>query len=263
MADTINQATRKGFLIDTSRCIGCRSCQVACKQWNKLEADKTKNLGTYENPRDLTPALYNRVRFVESETAGAVTWLFLNERCMHCGDAGCMKVCPSPGALYRTKDGIVAYNKEKCISCKYCVSACPFNIPRYGADDKISKCHLCQTRVEGGIAPACAKACPTEALKFGKRSDLIAKATAAKKTLYGVDSLNGLGVVYALEGPPEQYGLPSSPSIPMSIFLWKDVIKPLGILGFWGSIGAMLLHYVTIGPKKVDEDEEGKGGDHE
>ena len=99
MADTINQATRKGFLIDTSRCIGCRSCQVACKQWNKLEADKTKNLGTYENPRDLTPALYNRVRFVESETAGAVTWLFLNERCMHCGDAGCMKVCPSGRAL--------------------------------------------------------------------------------------------------------------------------------------------------------------------
>jgi formate dehydrogenase iron-sulfur subunit len=263
MAETINQAARKGFLVDTGRCIGCRSCQVACKQWNKLDADKTVNKGTFENPRDLTPALYNRIRFIETENSGAVTWQFISERCMHCGEAGCMKVCPSPGALYRTKDGIVSYNKEKCISCKYCVSACPFNIPRYGSDDKVSKCNLCLDRVAGGMVPSCAKACPTEALKFGNRNDLIAKAKSAKKALYGLDSLNGLGVVYALEGPPEKVGLPANPSIPMSIFLWKDVIKPLGILGFWGSIGAMLLHYVTIGPKRIEDDSNGKGVDHE
>jgi formate dehydrogenase iron-sulfur subunit len=255
MTDTVKMDNRKGMLVDTSRCIGCRSCQVACKQWNKLEADKTINQGSFENPRDLTPALFNRIHFVEqSDKPGDMSWRFLNERCMQCGDAGCMKVCPSPGALYRTKDGIVAYNKEKCISCKYCVSACPFNIPRYDVDNKVSKCNLCLSRIEGGLTPACAKACPTETLKFGKRSDLIAKAVAAKKTLYGVDDLNGLGVVYALEGPPEQYGLPAKPHIPLSIFLWKDVIKPLGILGFWGSIGAMLLHYVTIGPKRIEED---------
>ena len=261
MADTINQSTRKGFLVDTSRCIGCRSCQVACKQWNKTDADQTMNQGTFENPRDLTPALFNRIKFVEREDAGAVSWKFVNERCMHCGDAGCMKVCPSPGALYRTKDGIVAHNKEKCISCKYCVSACPFNIPRYDTDDKVSKCHLCMDRIGGGMTPACAKACPTETLKYGNRNQLIAGAVAAKKTLYGEKDLNGLGVVYALEGPPEQYGLPARPSIPLSIFLWKDVIKPLGILGFWGSLGAVLLHYVTIGPKKI-EDENGEGAHH-
>lgn len=261
MGETVNQATRKGFLVDTSRCIGCRSCQVACKQWNKLEADKTKNQGTFENPRDLTPALFNRIRFVESETSGQISWKFVNERCMHCGEAGCMKVCPSPGALTRTKDGIVVYNREKCISCKYCVSACPFNVPRYDGDDKVSKCHWCVDRVRGGLPPACVRACPTQTLQFGRRTDLIAKAKAAKKTLYGETELSGLGVVYALDGPPEQYGLPDRPSIPMSIFLWKDVIKPLGILGFWGSIGAMLLHYVTIGPKKIDDSEE--GGNHE
>jgi len=250
-----NADKRKGFLVDTARCIGCRSCQVACKQWNKLHADKTTNKGTFENPRDLTPALYNRIHFVESTTSdGGMSWQFFNERCMHCGEAGCMKVCPSPGALTRTTDGIVVFNKEKCISCKYCVSACPFNIPRYDEDDKVSKCHLCIDRVSNGLTPACAKACPTEALKFGTRDTLIASAKAAKKTLYGENDLHGLGVVYALEGPPDQYGLPNKPSIPFSIFLWKDVIKPLGILGFWGSIGAVLLHYVTIGPKQLEEE---------
>jgi formate dehydrogenase iron-sulfur subunit len=263
MTESIKQESRKGILVDCSRCIGCRSCQVACKQWNKLEADKTANTGTFENPRELTPALFNRIRFMESGSGDKVSWQFLNERCMHCGDAGCMKVCPSPGALYRTPEGIVAYNKEKCISCKYCVSACPFNIPRYDTDDKVSKCHLCLDRVASGMVPACAKACPTETLKFGNRQELIAKATAAKKTLYGVGDLNGLGVVYALEGPPEQYGLPAKPSIPASIFLWKDVVKPLGILGFWGAIGAAFLHYVTIGPKRLDEEHGGKGEHHE
>lgn len=263
MADTMNQANRKGFFVDTSRCIGCRSCQVACKQWNKLDADKTVNRGSFENPGDLTPILYNRIHFIETEGPTGVSWRFLNERCMHCGDAGCLKVCPSPGALYRTKDGIVAYDKEKCISCKYCVSACPFNIPRYGADDKVSKCNSCVERVTNGMLPACAKACPTQALQFGKRDGLIAAAKAAKKTLYGLDDLLGTGVVYALEGPPEQYGLPPHPKVPTSIFLWKDVIRPLGILGFWGSVGAMLLHYVTIGPKVDSAEAEEREESHE
>ena len=253
---------RSGFLVDTSRCIGCRSCQVACKEWNRLEADKTTQAGSFENPRDLTPMLYNRIHFIEkADDKGDVTWRFVNERCLHCGDAGCMKVCPSPGALYRTKDGIVGFDQEKCISCKYCVSACPFDVPRYGADDKVSKCHLCLDRIGAGLVPACAKACPTQTLQFGGRDALIAKAKGAGKKLYGENSLAGLGVLYTLEGKPEEYGLPADPSIPTSIFLWKDVLKPLGILGFWGSVAAAVLHYVTFGSRPLEEDGEEKGGD--
>lgn len=110
--EPFNKDKRKGFLVDTSRCIGCRSCQVACKQWNKLQADETSNKGAYDNPRDLTPALYNRIQFIEKAGSdGSMTWRFLNERCMHCGDAGCIKVCPS-GALTKSKDGVVVYDKE-------------------------------------------------------------------------------------------------------------------------------------------------------
>ncbi len=256
--------SRMAILIDTTRCIACRSCQVACKQWNRMEPDKTANRGTYENPRDLTPNLYNRVRFIEKEDGGTIKWLFLNERCMHCGDAGCMKVCPSPGALYRTKEGFVAFNREKCIACKYCVSACPFGVPRYGADDKVSKCHLCFDRIEVGMAPACSKACPTQTLQYGPRNGLIAKARASGKTVYGEADLSGLGVLYLLDDKPEAYGLPARPSVPAAIFLWKDVVKPLGILGFWGSIAAVLFHYVTTGPKQVeDENHQAGGGGHE
>lgn len=252
--------SRMGFLIDTSRCIGCRSCQVACKQWNKLAPDKTANKGSYENPGDLTPNLYNRIRFIEKEDGGSVKWRFVNERCVHCGDAGCMKVCPSPGALYRTKEGFVGFDKEKCISCKYCVSACAFNVPRYGADEKVTKCHLCFDRIGVGMAPACAKACPTQTLQYGPRAGLIAKAKASKKPVYGEEDLSGLGVLYLLDDKPEAYGLPADPAIPTSIFLWKDVIKPLGMLGFWGSIAAVLVHYVTFGPRKLEEEKSEPGG---
>ena len=253
--------SRMGFLIDTSRCIGCRSCQVACKQWNKLDVDKTVNQGTYENPRELTSNLYNRIRFIEKADGGNVTWRFLNERCLHCGDAGCMKVCPSPGALYRTREGFVGFNAEKCISCKYCVSACPFGVPRYGADEKVSKCHLCFDRIGAGMVPACAKACPTQTLQYGPRSGLVAKAKASKKTVYGEADLSGLGVLYLLDDKAESYGLPASPSIPTAIFLWKDVLKPLGLIGFWGSIVGVLTHYVTFGPRKLEEETSQKGGD--
>jgi formate dehydrogenase iron-sulfur subunit len=110
------------------------------------------------------------------------------------------------------------------------------------------------------MVPACAKACPTQTLQFGGRDALIAKAKGAGKKLYGEQSLAGLGVLYTLEGKPEEYGLPADPSIPTAIFLWKDVLKPLGILGFWGSVAAVLVHYVTFGGRNIEENGGEKGG---
>lgn len=250
--------TRKAFLIDTTLCTACRGCQVACKQWNKLPADATVNRGSYENPPDLTPQLFNQIHFIEQDKGNELRWLFLNKRCMHCADAGCVKVCPSAGALYHTAEGLVAYNQEKCIECHYCVNGCPFDVPRYDLKKKVTKCHACMDRVANGLVPACVKGCPTGTLQFGDRDVLIAGAKAKGKTIYGENDLSGLGVMYVLDDSPGVYQLPDRPAIPASIFLWKDIVKPLGILGFWGAVGAAVLHYVTVGPKKLDDDGNGQ-----
>lgn len=251
--------TRKAFMIDTSSCTACRSCQVACKQWNKLPAEASVNRGSYENPPQLTPNTYNKIEFFEKEENGEFKWLFLNQRCMHCADAGCIKVCPSAGALFRTDEGLVGFNKDKCISCNYCVSGCPFDVPRYDKKNLISKCHGCIDRVSAGLQPACVKACPTGTLKFGDRDTLIVKSKAAGRKIYGEKALSGLGAMYLLADRPQEYNLAANPVIPQSIFLWKDVIKPLGILGFWGAIGVAALHYVTVGPKQLEDDVDDKG----
>lgn len=246
---------RKSLLISPELCIGCRGCQVACKEWNQLPATPTKNTGSIENPPDLTPHLYNKIRYVEmpSET-NSVRWLFVSQRCMHCEDAGCMKICPSPGALYRTKEGAVAFNKDKCIGCKLCAPACPFDVPRYDEKDKISKCHLCSDRIAEGLAPACAKTCPTGAIRYGDRDGMVADSKkAGDEKLYGQMDLGGLGVLYAFKDSPKIYGLDEKPAIPESVVFWHRVLKPLAYFGLGGAVAVSLLHYVAFGPKKDEE----------
>lgn len=243
---------RKGLLISPELCIGCRGCQTACKEWNQLPATKTKNLGTFENPPDLTPNLYNRIRFVEvpSET-NMVRWLFVSQRCVHCDDAGCMRICPAPGALFKTKEGAVAFNKEKCIGCKLCVAGCPFDVPRYDEKDKIAKCHLCSDRISEGLSPACAKTCPTCAIAYGDRDELMAKAQkAGYQKLYGETDLGGLGVIYAFKDAPTLYGMVERPEIPETVIFWHKVLKPLSYIGLAGAVAAAALHYIAIGPKR-------------
>lgn len=249
---------KKALLVSPELCIGCRGCQVACKSWNQLPADMTKNNGTYENPPDLTPNNYNKIRFIEIPSEKDPTrWLFVSQRCMHCEDAGCMKICPTPGALYRTKDGAVATNKDKCIGCHLCLAGCPFNVPRYGKDGKLAKCTQCSDRTENGLIPSCAKTCPTGAIAFGDREALIARAKkAGYAKLYGEVDLGGLGALFAFKDAPKVYGYEENPKISEMIVFWHKILKPLSYIGIGGIAAAALVHYATVGPHKVEEDDD-------
>jgi len=214
---------RKGLLIDTSLCIGCRGCQVACKQWNQRPGVKTEFEGTYENPTRLSSQTWQRVRFVEQESNGAVEWLFMPDTCKHCTEASCMEVCPS-GAIKRTEVGSVFFDGEICIGCRYCVQACPFHVPGFNKDRGVSeKCTFCIDRVSNGLKTACATVCPTGAITFGDRERLLEIArnklkalNSAGKTnaqIYGEEELGGLGVTYILLERPSVYGLPEEPEV--------------------------------------------------
>jgi formate dehydrogenase iron-sulfur subunit len=249
-------AIRKALLISPELCIGCRGCQTACKNWNQLPGERTKNSGTYQNPPDLMTSAYNIIRYSEVPSqSNPVQWLFVSRRCMHCGDAGCMKICPAPGALYRSPEGAVVFNKEKCIGCKLCVAGCPFDVPRYDVQGKVSKCHLCFDRIAEGLPPACAKTCPTGAIKYGDRDELI---SVAKKggyaKVYGESDLTGLGTLYAFKDEPKFYGMNDNPAIPESVIFWHNVLKPLAVIGLGGVVAGALWHYVAIGPHRDDEE---------
>ncbi|MCK4473312.1 MAG: 4Fe-4S dicluster domain-containing protein, partial [Anaerolineae bacterium] len=164
----------KALLIDVSKCIACRACQVACKAWNDLPGEVTVCLGCYDNPHDLSPDTWNRIAFWEIERSGKLDWVFRPVRCMHCADAPCVRVCPT-GALYKDLLGFTAYDESKCNGCGYCTQFCPYDIPRLKEADlwgkgKATKCTFCQDRAINGLIPACAKSCPTGAIKYGDRN---------------------------------------------------------------------------------------------
>lgn len=233
---------KTAMLIDTSKCLGCRACQVACKQWNDLPAEDTRNGGTYQNPPDLSADTLTMVRFREVERADRVDWLMYPWRCMHCTEAACVTACPT-GALFHDSRGFVRLDASRCTGCGYCAMFCPFNVPRLRADTlsgggKMSKCTFCQDRVHNGELPACAKTCPSGAIQFGDRDELVATGLARAEvlntdgfpqaSLYGQDILGGLGVMYVLTDDPEVYGLPAEPRMPPMIYLWRKVTRPLG-----------------------------------
>lgn len=168
-----------------------------------------------------------------------------------------MDICPAPGAITRTAEGAVVFDKKACIGCKLCVAGCPYDVPRYDENGKIAKCTLCSDRISNGLPTACAKVCPTGAIQYGARRDLVRTAKAAGYNLYGEHELKGLGVVFALKEPKETYGLPD-PKYNTSIAFWDGLIRPLTVLGFGATLAGALLHYISIGPKEVEpEDKEG------
>jgi formate dehydrogenase iron-sulfur subunit len=254
-------------LIDVAKCTGCRGCQLACKQWNGLPAGQTVAAGTYQNPPDLQPNTWTLIRFQEVSANDGVKWLFRKDGCMHCTNAACVKVCPS-GALYYSDLGTVGIVKERCIGCKECVSACPFDIPRYDSvTDKVYKCDLCLSRIRADLSPACVKSCPTGALTFGDKPDMVKKAYARAKELggdasvYGDKFVDGTHVLYVLQEKPGVYDvLPVKPCVPLSVIAWKDLLKPLSLVAAGGVLAASFLHYIIHGPKTPDEDDNHKEG---
>ena len=226
----------KRVLIDVSKCIGCRGCQIACKQWNQLPAGRTTNSGTYQNPPDLQANTWTLVRFREiAEKEGDVAWLFWKDGCMHCTDATCVNLCPA-GARVHLDSGAVGTNNEKCIGCQTCVAACPFGKPKYCEEaNKAYKCNLCADRVENDLSPLCVKACPTGALQFGEKGKMLelayrrARELGGEASVYGDKFFGGTHVLYVLEKNVSYYNsLPARPKVASSVIYWKELLKPFG-----------------------------------
>ena len=257
-------------LIDVTKCIGCKACQSACQEWNDLREEVGINEGSYQNPHDLTENSWTLMRFAEHEQNGTLEWLIRKDGCMHCADPGCLKACPSPGAIIQYSNGIVDFQEEHCIGCGYCVAGCPFDVPRISKkDSKAYKCTLCSDRVSVGMEPACIKACPTQALVFGSKEDMIDHANDRiadlkergfdQAGLYDPAGVGGTHVMYVLHhaDQPQLYNdLPKEPTISPTVGLWKGVLKPLATAAMLFTALAGFFHYVTVGPNDAEDDEE-------
>ena len=255
-------------LIDTSTCIGCKACEVACQEWNDLAPETTVQVGSYQTLPDMTPNFWNLIRFNEHEVAGgSLHWLMRKDQCMHCADPGCLKACPAPGAIVQYNNGIVDFQQENCIGCGYCITGCPFNVPKLSkTSKKVYKCTLCVDRVSVGLEPACIKACPTSCLQFGSKEQLLQKANARVTQLkaagykdaavYDPQGVGGTSVVSVLAfgNIPEAYGLPVNPTIPLAVQLWKAPLKWIGTVAMFAGVIGTFIHYLRFGPKVVKDE---------
>jgi formate dehydrogenase iron-sulfur subunit len=221
----------KGFFTDTTVCIGCKACEVACKQWNQLPDDGMFFSGmSYDNTAALGGNTWRHVDFVERQSGGNFSWLMLSDVCKHCQRAGCLEACPT-GAIIRTEFDTVFVQPDVCNGCGYCVVSCPFGvIDRLEDDGRAWKCTLCYDRLKDDMEPACAKSCPTDSILFGEVAELREKAAARvaqlhergipEAYLYGCDAENqpgteGLNAFFLLVDKPEVYNLPPDPVAPM------------------------------------------------
>jgi formate dehydrogenase iron-sulfur subunit len=165
----------KSFFIDTSVCTACRGCQVACKQWHDLPAEKTTNRGSYQNPPDVSFDTYKLVRMHEKVIDGKLRWLFFPEQCRHCIEAPCLETAGDDSAIFRDEStGAIIYTANtRLLLADEIIESCPYNIPRKNSNGVLAKCDMCLDRVKNGLQPACVKACPTGAMNFGERDDML------------------------------------------------------------------------------------------
>jgi formate dehydrogenase iron-sulfur subunit len=249
--------------IDTSTCIGCKACEVACQEWNDLTTLKTAQLGSYQTMPSLDANYWNLIKFREQELdGGGLAWLMRKDQCMHCADPGCLQACPAPGAIVQYENGIVDVNADACIGCGLCATGCPFDVPRFSAKTgKMAKCTLCVDRVGVGLEPACIKACPTGCLQFGAKTDMLELGAKRVKqlqengfpqaALYDPPGVGGTGVVTVLAhgDHPEWYQLSKDPHIPWAVGITKSLLRPLGLIAVFGSIVGSFGHFLGYGPK--------------
>jgi formate dehydrogenase iron-sulfur subunit len=217
-----------GFFTDTSVCIGCKACEVACKEWNQLPGNGPVFGDGFDNTGDLDSQNWRHVRFIDNvpdETFSAgqgKAWLMMSDVCKHCQHASCMEVCPT-GAIIRTEFDSVYIQPDVCNGCRNCIAACPYDVIGLDAQSNVAqKCTLCYDRLQGGMEPACAKACPTQSIQFGPVTELRERARQRvadlheqgvnEARLYGADDsvYGGLNAFFLLMDKPEAYRLPNA-----------------------------------------------------
>ena len=219
-------AKQVGFLTDVSLCIGCKACEVACKEWNQLEGNEPMFRDSLDNTGQLDAENWRHVKFIEQETPDdpmkPVVMHMMSDVCKHCTDAPCLNVCPT-NAIVRTEFDTVYIKQDTCNGCRDCISACPYAVIGFShKTGTVHKCTFCYDRLQAGLKPACATACPTQSIKFGELAEMRKEAVArvgalqaqghAKAQVYGDTEYGGLHSVFVLMDKPEVYGLPNAPN---------------------------------------------------
>jgi formate dehydrogenase iron-sulfur subunit len=231
-----------GFFTDSTLCIGCKACEVACKEWNQVPGDGYAWSGfSYDNTVSLGHSTWRHVKFVEHVRDGTPAWDFSSDVCKHCEHAGCLDACPT-GSIVRTEFGGVFVQDDVCNGCGYCVVSCPFGvIDRRPTDGGAFKCTFCYDRQKAGLTPACAKVCPTESIQFGDLEELRARAEGRLEELRarGVtdaviydprdSEVGGTHAIFLLRGDPHDYNLPASPHLPAARL--REAWQSAGIAG--------------------------------
>ena len=266
-------------LVDTSTCIGCKACEVACQEWNDLLPETTVQTGTYQTLPATTANFWNLIKFQEHEENGTLAWTMRKDQCMHCSEPGCLLACPAPGAIVQYTNGIVDFQQDQCIGCGYCITGCPFDVPKFHPKARrVYKCTMCVDRVSVGLQPACVKACPTSCLQFGTKDAMLEVANTrvaqlkangfAQAAVYDPAGVGGTSVVTVLAygDRPELYGLPRDPTIPISVRLWKGPLKWLGNAAMLGGLFGVFVHFVRFGRKHGETEatrDAGHAGEHQ
>jgi formate dehydrogenase iron-sulfur subunit len=259
-----------GFFTDTTVCIGCKACEVGCKNWNQLPASESPGElsgFSYDNTVRLSGTTWRHVKFIEQfDQPYDGRWLMMSDVCKHCVQAGCLEVCPT-GAIIRTEFDTVVIQSDSCNGCRDCIAACPFGVIDINpVSNTAQKCTLCYDRISVGLEPACSKACPTDSIQFGPIAELRERAQRRVTQLqeqgvegaylYGADPegpLGGLNAFFLLVDEPETYGLPRDPGLPS---------RNLGASAALSTVGAAALAVtglVTLRARRSEEVAEAEG----